>query len=282
MVLAANGCGSVSSDHGWEHVALGPHHSCGLKSTGEVECWGCDGYSDEPSCQSQAGDYLALTARDGLNFALRGDGSLHEWGDGGGAVLDVPWGVEFMAIDGYCGISVAQNIDCWSPYELESSDEFQAVSGAYTYACGLALSGQIECMGSEEHAPGTCSPPDGEFVSVSTSGQHACAVSTTGEISCWGCEQPSWNFGQCSAPGGQYSSVAVSDFTSCAIDLDGNVECWGLNDHGQTDAPGSTFESAVVGRHHSCGVRTDGRIECWGCEGWAGNDHDLTQQCTPP
>lgn len=275
-------CSSISSDDGWQQVAVGPKHSCGLRMSGEVDCWGCDGYAGEQSCRPQDGNYFSLSAKDGLNFALLDDGTLDYWGDGGGVVLDVPWEVRFNAIDGYCGITDVGTVDCWSPYELESSEEFEDVSGAYTYACGIRPSGEIECMGGEDHAPGTCSPPDGEFVSISVAGLHACAVAKSGEVHCWGCQMGSWNFGQCFAPNGQYSSVSVGDYTSCAIDLEGHANCWGLNDHGQADPPDNLYQSIEVGLHHSCGVLNDGRIECWGCDGWAGNDRDLSHQCSPP
>ena len=31
----------LSSDNNWIQVSVGSHHSCGLKTNGEIQCWGC-------------------------------------------------------------------------------------------------------------------------------------------------------------------------------------------------------------------------------------------------
>ena len=269
-------------------VSAGYAHSCGLRDTGAIECWGNNDASQALTPPASAGAFRAVSAGRYLTCGLRSDGAITCWG---GAAGQDPQG-RFTAVSaGYehaCAIRENGEIECWGTNDDGQADapggSFSAVSSGSRHTCGLRESGEIECWGASGY--GIFEVPDlrfGEnrYVAVSAGERHACALSASGGFSasglvvCWG----EANIPAGAGPDGSlypFVSVGAGNANTCAVrateqyapdggpPTDGELVCWGWNAYGQGDAPAGRFTAVSVGGAHACGLTTAGAIECWG------------------
>ena len=133
-------------------VSAGNNHTCGLRTNGEIECWG---YNSSGQSDAPAGRFTAVAA-----------GWLHN-----------------------CAIRESGEIECWGSNEYGLSDapagRFTAVAAGSLHTCAIRTNGEIACWG--ENAQGLMSnTPAGPFSAVSAGYSHNCAIRTSGEIECWG------------------------------------------------------------------------------------------------
>ena len=130
---------------------------------------------------------------------------------------------------------------------------------------------------------------------------HSCGLSLSGQATCWGSDFGGAlgrgqlrQFNSATAPslvsgGRQFASLAVGSDFACALTAAGTAHCWGGNDYGQlgdgTDASafseiggfgraapvavlgGRTFTSVYAGGFHVCALDLVGRAFCWGWHG---------------
>jgi len=103
-------------------------------------------------------------------------------------VLTCPDGIEV-------GADLVDN-DCDG---IVDDDRFVQVSAGRKFACGLTLSGTLECWGMNEADYdyttwiGHATPPAGDtYLAVATGYQYACALRTDGGLDCWG---SNWGLG---------------------------------------------------------------------------------------
>jgi hypothetical protein len=153
-------------------VAAGGKHTCAIRVTGTLRCWGDDTFgqvSDAPRYVIHWYDddhhwlpyihwirYQAVTSGGGHSCAIRLDGDLVCWGDDSHGQLDgIPEG------------------------------DFTAVSAGGEHTCAIRDDGTLACWGDDSHGQ-LDGIPDGTFASVSAGGAHTCAVRTTGQVVCWG------------------------------------------------------------------------------------------------
>jgi hypothetical protein len=150
---------------------------------------------------------------------------------------------------------------CWGnkPLPLTEPGPFTAIADGNGEACGITISGTIDCFdyGSPSALP---PPPTGTYTAVTMGGAFACALSTADTVSCWGDD----TYGETAAPSGKYVAVAAGDLFACALSTTGAVTCWGSNADGQLDAPTGTFTTISGGSYHACGITTAGYVQCWG------------------
>ena len=116
---------------GWS-MSAGEAHNCGVTSSGNVECWGDDGYgqSTPPS-----GTFQIVSAGGYHTCGVTSTGSVECWGAGG------------------------TNTDTWPEHGQSTapSSTFQSVSAGGLHTCGVT-SGGVECWGRDNygqvsHAP---------------------------------------------------------------------------------------------------------------------------------
>ena len=146
----------------FSHVAVSNMTSCGVRTNGEIECWGL--------ADLLGGQYQPLSG----SFSAVAVGTYH-----------------------VCGLSTDGKIDCDGlaaggvvPSELQSvteapSGSFTALAAGNLFSCGVRTDDSIECWGDSNYF-GQLDAPPGSFTSVSISIQDACALRTDGTIACWG------------------------------------------------------------------------------------------------
>lgn len=244
----------------FRQVAAGLSQSCGLMSTGTIECWGGNQFA---KAEAPDGSFSSVSAVGNLSCGLKADGNIACWGYNKYGQADAPSG-SFNAVSAggthACGLRSDGSIECWGHNDWGQTDapsgSFSAVAAGYSRSCAvIETSGEIECWGIPRGEPS-----DGVFVAVSIGNTHACGLKADGAIVCWG----DVSHGKTDAPSGIFSAVSVGDVHACGLRNDGTIECWGDDNQVVTDAPSGTFSAVAAGHDHSCGVKTDGTIVCWG------------------
>ncbi|MGH7551528.1 MAG: Ig-like domain-containing protein [Longimicrobiales bacterium] len=186
-----------------------------------------------------------------------------------------------------------------TPQILTNSVAFSAISPGLRHTCGISVSRQLHCWGSNfSQALGTANPDwafrterptlvDGgrAYTAVAADDEFGCALDTAGSAYCWGKPGSLGN-----TPGGTidrpvavaggltFNSLSASGGSVCALVAAGEAYCWGhLNADGRLGlgdrAPHYTplrvmtnlrFRSLSTGAFHTCGIAMDGRAYCWG------------------
>ena len=168
-------------------VSAGEWHSCGLRETGTVECWGNNGngQTDAPS-----GSFSAVSVGWRHSCGLRETGAVECWGSNWNGETDAPSG-RFSAVGAgvfhSCGLQETGVVECWGANWSGQTDapggRFSAVSAGLWHSCGLRETGAIECWG--YGFEGQAQPPTGKHLQISAGLYHACALSEAGTVSCW-------------------------------------------------------------------------------------------------
>lgn len=232
----------------WRQVSAGAVHTCGIRTSGRLYCWGDDDFSqlgnggantDVGSPVEVAGnhtDWVTVSAGGFFTCARRSSGRLYCWGaDTFGAVGNG-----------------APNANVSTPVEVAGSrTDWRQLSAGHDHVCAKRSSGQLFCWGSDGtgavgDGPGTQSQSSpvqvsGGFTnwaSVSAGFQSTCARRTTGRLYCWGFD----NTGQTG------NGLPNADLAS-PTEVAGNATDWSAVDGGFL---------------HMCAKRTSGFLYCWG------------------
>ena len=126
---------------GFASVSVGRDHTCVVRTSGSIQCWGRTGYGGKTI--PPPGEFASVSA-----------GSIHT-----------------------CGVKVDGTVACWgddrsppvAPLPAPPQGEFASVSAGYGHTCGVRTDGTVECWGPDDH--GQATPPQGEFASVSAGGR---------------------------------------------------------------------------------------------------------------
>ena len=216
-------------------VSAGKTHTCAVRDTGAVECWG-----DNEHDQSvpPTGTFTSVSVA-GHSCAIRDTGAAECWGSDEYGQASPPAGV------------------------------FTELSTRRAHTCGLRDTGAVECWGWNRH--GQASPPEGMFISVAAGGEHSCAVrKNTGMVQCWG----NSGYNMTTAPEGEFVSVTAGYWHTCGIKKDtGAVACWGWDDSGRITPPDGAFIVLSAGEDHTCGLRDTGAVACWGSDDQGQSTH---------
>ena len=147
-------------------VSAAQDHTCAIRTSGEIECWGANGIpivtaDGEQSfipvgrTDAPAGSFSAASAGLTHTCALRTSGAIECWGDNSGGQNTPPAG-----------------------------RDFSAVSASLNHNCAIRESGELTCWGWNPH--GQLDAPAGPFIAVAAGFDHTCALRESGEIECWG------------------------------------------------------------------------------------------------
>ena len=243
-------------------VSAGLEHSCGLRASGAVTCWGSEefGQADAPE-----GTFRAVAAGGLHSCGLRTGGSIVCWGandDGQRFAPDGTFSAVTAGLGHSCAVSTSGAVTCWGLDNFAQADApdgaFRAVAAGGFHSCGLRTSGAITCWGANED--GQTDAPDGAFRAVAAGGFHSCGLSTSGAITCWGGNED----GQTDVPDGNFRAVTAGARHSCGLRTSGTVTCWGRDIFAQAYAPDGAFAAITAGRSHSCALQASGRVVCWG------------------
>ena len=204
-------------------------HTCGLRSTGAIQCWGSN-------------DFLQVST--------------------------TPVATNFVQVDaGFdhtCALDSNRLVTCWGDNtygqrNAPNTPMLQVASGDL-HTCGLTVDGRIECWGDDSFSQVTDAPSGDGFAQIVGGAVHSCALRDNGSVTCWG-ENGS---GQATNQAGPFDFITAGAEHNCG--LNGNTAtCWGDDSSGQsTPPPSEAFETIDAGAYVTCGVLYDGTILCWG------------------
>ena len=286
----------VLGGHAFASVTTSSTHSCALTVEGTAYCWGRNFYGQ-----------------------LGADVSL-----GGIAPAPVPvqGGHRFSSVStsvsGYttCGVTREGGILCWGygrfgqmgsgtttidnpvPVPVSSAFTFKSVTVGATHVCGLTVSREGYCWGSNVWGQIAQGPLYQSLIPTKVSGlelasldagyRHTCGLTPTGDAWCWGYN----GFGEVGqttlgtsvttplrVPGGvSFDQLSAGGYLSCALQEEGAAWCWGMNLYGSTGtgtpSPAEPLPVPVAGNHHfvdvdagyafACGLSTTSEVLCWG------------------
>ena len=245
---------------GFSSVSAGGRHTCAIRRTGEVVCWG---YNEHGESVAPTGTFISVSAGYQHTCGVRDTGEMACWGDDSLGQSTPPAGT-FASVSAKwsetCGLRDTGEAVCWGQTSGSPEGVFVSVAaGSRWYFCGVRVTGEVDCTVSDYF--GSHPPPFGVFTSVSGG---ACGIRDTGEVACWG------DVSLTTPPAGTFTSVSVGQGGyACGVRDTGEVMCWGShNSHGQMNPPLGTFTSVSVGAEHTCGIRDTGAVECWGHDRW--------------
>ncbi len=288
----------------WVQVSSGYHHTCGIRNTGRLYCWGKGdrgqlglggiGNADTPlEVSGGATDWKSVSAGSGWTCAIKTDGTLWCWGrDDYGVLGNGP-----------------TTGDQLTPVQIGTLTDWKSVSaGLGETTCGRRANKRIYCWGRDDvgqvgNGPGTSTPVQSpvavaggfsDWSSVSTGGYHTCGRRSNGRVYCWGSDQdgsvgdggtlPGTNRSSPTLVAGGFSdwtSVASGITHSCGRRASGRLFCWGSDLHGalgngppndntgvsapvQVKGNATDWKAVFAGSYETCAVKVDGRLFCWG------------------
>jgi alpha-tubulin suppressor-like RCC1 family protein len=283
-------------------LALGADHSCALRDSGEVWCWGRNDYLQLGNATTTGTQWTPLKAD--VESAKQIDAGQSRT----------------------CAITTAKNaLTCWGALPLLQGTSGPDSSGftdigvlSPTFFRGMAIGGSANCWlntaaahcwgYNTNDALSTSVPinagrsyamqvntPFSEPKQIDVGARVTCVVSEGGHVSCWGGEaNPNLRVIE-KANGSPLSGVTAVSVSlaenatspadsACALTDSGNIWCWGTNSQGElgnpaltdssslgavqvTDSTGAPAENVVevaVGAYHACARLDSGLVVCWG------------------
>ncbi len=213
----------------FDSIAAGPDGYCGVKRDSSIACWQ---FYNFPPVADQPYRSVAMGYRHGI--AITTSGELVVWGDSDAGRAVPPPG------------------------------KFINASGGFYNSCAVRSDGRVLCWVGVY--PKRLVPPDDLFKVVSVGydaahigDEYACGIRLDGTLRCWG-----ERVGSVTPPEGTFVSLITQDYYACALSAAGKPTCWG---GGFTPPlPGSdlVLSEFTASNDYTCGLTDDGRIECRG------------------
>ena len=281
------------------HVGSRGWHTCGVRQSGTVLCWGKNTYGQlgDGSRENNPRAVRVVGLRDAVEVAVGLDFSCAR--RKGGAV--VCWGNDQ---DGQLGGGKGGRPGVFSlaPQPVFGLRDAAQISAGDYHACARIKDGTVRCWGNAENgqlgtdtqrafaSPRTI-PEVAGVVSLASGAAHVCVVDARGKVLCWGRNtEGQLGDGQTGSRlravevKGVVDAVAVASGTnfSCAQRRAGQIACWGDNAAGQLGGGArgqakrhepvamaglAQVVELALGGNHACARQNSGRVQCWG-----GND----------
>lgn len=281
-----------------KQVTGGAFHTCALRVTGGVACWGYDpdgrlGRGDpdtypgtrdnrRPSSVVNLHDAIDVDAGESHTCAVRSTGNVVCWGNND---------------HGQLGIGPTDGSDQASPQEVRAVDDATQVSAGYAHTCALRSGGTVVCWGKNylgQVGDGTTEerttpvPVVGlrDVVQIAAGSDLTCARRADGSVACWGAggRVGDGSEERRTTPTNLRGLSDIADldagsFSACAVERSGQAWCWGERRFGavgdrRPDGPDALEPSRVsgltnavsvrVGFAGACATRTAGQPVCWG------------------
>jgi alpha-tubulin suppressor-like RCC1 family protein len=273
---------------GYRGIDGGFGHTCGLKSNGQLHCWG---ENDEGELGNGLPDDSTTPVQVTSLFGMKSFSTYNQHACSSKAGGVWCWGVNALGQlgDGTTDPSA-------SPVQVPGFDGILEVTVGGAHSCGLLEDGTVHCWGANGQGQlgigtlgGSRTDPTQvvnitEVVSISAGSAHTCAMRADGSVFCWGWNEKGQlgdNMSATSRPvrvegiAPALSLAAGRDHT-CVVTQDLEVWCWGDGSSGQLGR-GSTASSnvpveatladavsVIAGAEHTCAIDSDRRIWCWG------------------
>jgi alpha-tubulin suppressor-like RCC1 family protein len=280
------------------HIAAGQYHTCIVRRSGKVACWGenTDGQVGTgtangppvatPTDVAGISDAVGIACGASFTCALRSSGGVACWGNGLGGQLGT-------------GAKQIQP----SPAAVTMLTNAVAISAGESHACAVKADGKVACWGdnvngqlgtgdqNERTTPTVIASLDAMGI-VAAAARSTCAAKKTGGVFCWGANEVGQLGSGAANPTPNPSPTAVSGLDAialwagsihaCAVRRGGAVACWGAGFQGQigdgqpraaasTPTPSPSAVSGIsnaigvgTGGNHSCAPTLTGAILCWG------------------
>ncbi|MEZ4265742.1 MAG: lamin tail domain-containing protein [Myxococcota bacterium] len=259
-------------------VQSGGFHSCALRSTGQVVCWGYNAFGElgigttgnavtTPQAVPGLSDAVQLSVGANHTCVVRAGGKMSCWGQGGSGRLgnglssDTPYPVEVAP--GAAGLFYAASVEA-------GADHTCAVGVDGTVACwGSNLYGALGDGSNSSRKTAVAASGLTGAVAVSSGEQFTCATTGSGGAACWG-SNSSGQLGDGLSSSRKLPYVLPSISTAvrvsagrnvaCALLADDSVKCWGANGSGylgdgtgdDRGLPTSVVGLATYGRCDAC------------------------------
>lgn len=276
LVLAIAAPASVAAAVTNGSLALGDTHTCALRSDGTVWCWGAaddgqlgDGTQGDvnfrrlhPVQVIQGAGKLtgvkAITANDHTTCAVKTDGTVWCWGNGGLGELGNNTGGDDTLARALEPVQVLQGGAFLT--------DVTAIDGGSRHTCALKTNGTVWCWGYDGFAQlGDATLGTGDYqtrltavqvvfgsgkltdaIAISAGGQHSCAIRSGGTVWCWGDDF----YGE------------LGDGTR------GNGNHIRLKPVQVVQGTGKFTNATVLGAgaHHTCARKSTGTVWCWGSD----------------
>ncbi len=275
-------------------LTAGDDHTCALRKSGAVVCWG-DNRGGQAGSSGRAvwvapvivkgvRDAVALTAGRAHTCAVSGDRRVFCWGEGGRGQLG----------DGSKGRRP-------SAAPVPGLSKIKAIAAAGDHTCALRPQGDVVCWGENRDGqagvkpagdgtrpgPGAVSGLRG-VAAIAVGRRHSCARLSSGRALCWGNNDEGelgdgtlQSHSQAVPVSGiqDIRDLALGDDHSCALTGSGAVLCWGSNrgsllgelpppavdDGSRRTVKGLEGAAGVTaGAAFSCAPLGTGNVACWG------------------
>ncbi len=264
---------TVGSDTDWLVVSAGVVHTCALRKSGALSCWGegahgelGDGTYVSGTTPHVVGDtWRDVVAGNGTTCGVRKDGALLCWGAMTSAA---------------------------TPTSIDASTNWVRVALGDGHGCALKATGALACWGTNDAgqlgdgtqtARSTPMAVDGatDWVDVAAGASFSCGAKADGRAFCWG-RNSQGQLGQGTgvhlAPtpvggAGEWADVSAALGRTCAVKKNGGLYCWGARSDGSglaeyqsPTAVGTqtTWATVTTSLETTCARRNDGSTYCWG------------------
>jgi alpha-tubulin suppressor-like RCC1 family protein len=284
-------------------VVAGLDHTCALKATGRVVCWGDNsqgqlGLGDptitrrlRASNEVDLDNVIAIAAGGLHTCAIRADSFVFCWGNNdAGQVGDNSLTTRF------------------APTQVIQPGNFaltsmKSIVAGFAHTCALGERGSVRCWGDNSRGQLGTNDTTNRRVATNVSGtrnsrvtalaaghSHTCALRTRGELVCWG-NNDDGQLGDNSRDQRLVPTVVAGTNTdvvgisaglvhTCAVASTGRIRCWGFNGFQQlgdgttddrlipTDVMPDPFQRNFIGvasgEIHTCGLTVFHIVVCWG------------------
>lgn len=243
----------------WVDGAAGDGFLCGMRDSGQIQCWGVDNLGQVSQAPTGSFDSISATRQRGC--ATRDDGTYACWGsylDGASLSLTETF-TQLTGTSGeLCGLTPERSIEClfYEP-ELRAAGPWQQVVIGSEFMCAIDVTDTVHCAGNpNDNVLDLDRTPN--VSKIAADGFTMCVLHANGDAECTGRRMPSGPIP------GPFVDLEVGSLHACGIREDGTVDCWGTNGQGQSAPPAGVFTDLGASQVFTCGIREDTTADCWG------------------